>query len=69
MLMGSIEGNVIDYNGYTGKIVYDDKEFLLLDSNILSSEIISTGDVVSFVPEIVNDILIARFVEKVVNNK
>ena len=57
-------GTVIKYNGYTGRIKTDDFEYLLLDDNILEGEIINNGDIVIFIPEEINNVLIARFVRK-----
>ena len=59
------EVGVVDkYNGYTGKIKTDNKEFLLLDKEIVNNEKIIENDEVKFIPEKVNDINIARFVRK-----
>ncbi len=57
-------GEVVSYNGDSGRIVSDDKEYILLDSNISDNEKIEKGDKVKFVPEEESGFLIARFVKK-----
>ena len=61
-------GIVIVYNGYSGKIFSDRKEYLLLDNNVVNQEKIQVNDEVSFISEIEKDIPIARFVRKRVKN-
>lgn len=63
--MKELVGRVINYNGYTGRIVVDNKEYILLDNNIVHGEVINNDDKVSFIPEEIDNILIARFVKRV----
>lgn len=58
-------GIVNRYDGYNGRIKVDDIEYVLLDKEIIDGEIIKENDRVSFIPEVKNDINIARFVKKV----
>ena len=57
-------GTVINFNGYTGRIKTDNEEYILLDNNIIKDEEINNGDIVIFIPEEINDVLIARYVRK-----
>ncbi|MBQ6494876.1 MAG: hypothetical protein IJI49_02615 [Bacilli bacterium] len=65
--MKELIGKVVSFNDYSGRIMVDDVEYLLLDNNIVSGEVICNNDMVSFIPEEMNGFLIARFVKKVVN--
>ena len=59
------EMGIVDrYNGYTGRIKANEKEYLLLDKDIVNNEILKEKDEVNFIPEVKNDIFIARFVRK-----
>ena len=57
-------GIVDRYNGYAGRIKANDKEYILLDKDIINNENIKPNDEVNFIPEIKNDVYIARFVRK-----
>lgn len=58
-------GKVIEFNGYGGIIELNNQEYLLLDNNIIDNkENIKVNDYVEFIPESVDDNLIARFVKK-----
>ena len=62
-------GIVTDYNGYSGKINANDVEYLLLDTNVIDGEVIKKDDVVRFIPEKKEEVLIARFVKKRIKYK
>ncbi len=66
--MREVIGKVLDYDGYSGKIKYNDNLYLLLDNNVINNDI-SKDSMVSFIPEEVNGILIARFVKKIGKDK
>ena len=66
--MKEVIGKVLDYDGYSGKIKYNDNLYLLLDNNVINNDI-SKDNMVSFIPEEVNGILIARFVKKIGKDK
>ena len=66
--MKEVIGKVLDYDGYSGKIKYNDNLYLLLDNNVINNDI-SKDSMVSFIPEEVNGILIARFVKKIGKDK
>lgn len=64
-------GQVVDYNGYYGKIINENgKEYLFFKEQIVDDESISNHDQVSFVPEEYEDVEVkeslARFVKKYV---
>ena len=58
-------GIINNYNGYTGKILSETGEYLLTDKN--TKEALKENDKVTFIPEEIKDIKIARFVKKLEN--
>lgn len=57
-------GRVQRFDGYNGIIEVNGIEYLLLDKNIRKNEIVYINDMVVFVPEVINDVKVARFVKK-----
>lgn len=58
-------GRVQRFDGYNGIIEVNGIEYLLLDKNIRKNEIVYINDMVVFVPEVINDVKVARFVKKI----
>lgn len=58
-------GRVQRFDGYNGIIEVNGIEYLLLDKNIRENEIVYINDMVVFVPEVINDVKVARFVKKI----
>ena len=58
-------GQIIEFNGYGGKIKSNSQEYLLLNNNIVEKEMeLKVGDEVEFIPETFNETPIARFIKK-----
>lgn len=58
-------GQIIEFNGYGGKINSNSQEYLLLNNNIVEKEMeLKVGDEVEFIPETINETPIARFIKK-----
>lgn len=58
-------GQIIEFNGYGGKINSNSQEYLLLNNNIVEKEMeLKAGDEVEFIPETINETPIARFIKK-----
>ena len=58
------EGVVLAFNGYSGKIMSNNTQYVLTDNNISNKEKIKETDLVTFIPEINNGINMARFVKR-----